>query len=369
MSELEYSNQYAVWLNGAGLTPTSNPINLRGVIKEMLANWPTGGGGGSGTVTSVSVASANGLTGSVANPTTTPAITLSTSITGVLKGNGTAISAAVASTDYIAATTGSALQKASSGGLTAATAGTDYPATGVISAGGPTGAAGVMPVLTYNANGQLTAVTTTGTVGSVAATDSSIVVGGSGIAPTIQRAALTGDATATAGSNAVTVIGINGTNLAGMATGLLKNTTATGVPTIATAGTDYPATGVITGGSVGSSSLVPVLTYNANGQLTAVTTAAVAAGTIVPGAFTLSTITANPNPGVAGTYYRCNYAGNGSFTLPSTSLTTGEWLNVKNIAANTITITGTVDGQANTFTLVQYQSAWFVYNGATWDAI
>ena len=55
---------------------------------------------GSGTVTSVSVVSANGLAGSVANATTTPAITLSTSITGVLKGNGTAISAATSGTDY-----------------------------------------------------------------------------------------------------------------------------------------------------------------------------------------------------------------------------------------------------------------------------
>lgn len=55
-----------------------------------------------GTVTSVSVVSANGLAGSVATPTTTPAFTLSTSITGILKGNGTAISAASSSTDYVA---------------------------------------------------------------------------------------------------------------------------------------------------------------------------------------------------------------------------------------------------------------------------
>ena len=56
----------------------------------------------SGTVTSVSVVSANGFAGTVATATTTPAITLTTSITGVLKGNGTAISAAVVNTDYIA---------------------------------------------------------------------------------------------------------------------------------------------------------------------------------------------------------------------------------------------------------------------------
>jgi hypothetical protein len=55
-----------------------------------------------GTVTSVSVVSANGLAGTVATDTTTPAITLSTSVTGIVKGNGTALSAAVAGTDYVA---------------------------------------------------------------------------------------------------------------------------------------------------------------------------------------------------------------------------------------------------------------------------
>jgi hypothetical protein len=54
-----------------------------------------------GTVTSVSVVSANGFAGTVATATTTPAITLTTTITGLLKGNGTAISAAVANTDYM----------------------------------------------------------------------------------------------------------------------------------------------------------------------------------------------------------------------------------------------------------------------------
>lgn len=57
-------------------------------------------GGGSGTVTSVSVNSANGFQGSVANATTTPAITVSTNVTGILKGDGTAMSAASAGTDY-----------------------------------------------------------------------------------------------------------------------------------------------------------------------------------------------------------------------------------------------------------------------------
>ena len=56
---------------------------------------------GSGTVTTISVVSANGLAGTVANATTTPAITLSTSISGVLKGDGTSISAAQSNVDYL----------------------------------------------------------------------------------------------------------------------------------------------------------------------------------------------------------------------------------------------------------------------------
>jgi hypothetical protein len=82
-------------------------------------NLTFGAAGGSGTVTTVSVVSANGLAGSVANASTTPAITLSTSITGVLKGNGTAISAASAGTDYVAP--GGALGTPSSGTLSSCT--------------------------------------------------------------------------------------------------------------------------------------------------------------------------------------------------------------------------------------------------------
>lgn len=64
-------------------------------------------GTGGGTVTTLSVASANGFTGTVATATTTPVITIKTSITGLLKGNGTAISAATSGTDYAPATNGS----------------------------------------------------------------------------------------------------------------------------------------------------------------------------------------------------------------------------------------------------------------------
>jgi hypothetical protein len=81
---------------------------------------------GTGTVTSVSVATANGLAGTVATATTTPAITLTTSVTGVLKGNGTAISAATSGTDYAPGTsalaTGIVKSTTTTGALTIATA-------------------------------------------------------------------------------------------------------------------------------------------------------------------------------------------------------------------------------------------------------
>jgi hypothetical protein len=57
----------------------------------------------------------------------------------------------------------------------------------------------------------------------------------SGSVAASQMPALTGDATTSAGTVAVTVSKINGTSLAGLATGVLKNTTTTGVPSIAAA--------------------------------------------------------------------------------------------------------------------------------------
>jgi Major tropism determinant N-terminal domain len=93
---------------GENLLELTNPsairfirINANNTVSALSdADFRTaiGAGTGSGTVTTVSVATANGFAGTVANATTTPAITISTSVTGLLSGNGTAISAA--STGY-----------------------------------------------------------------------------------------------------------------------------------------------------------------------------------------------------------------------------------------------------------------------------
>lgn len=81
-------------------------------------------------VTAISVASSNGFTGTSSGGAT-PSLTLATSVNGVVKGNGTALSAATAGTDYLAPPSGTAILKANSGGALAnATAGTDYVAPG-----------------------------------------------------------------------------------------------------------------------------------------------------------------------------------------------------------------------------------------------
>jgi len=175
-----------------------------------------------GTVTSVSVVSANGFAGTVANATTTPAITLSTSINGIIKGNGTALSAAVAATDYVApsayastngltmstsrllgrttASTGAAEEISVAGGLTLSggvltgTSGTVTSVTGtapVVSSGGTTPAIS-MAAATASVNGYLTSTdwTTFNNKGSGSVTS----VSGTG---TVNGITLTGTVTTT----------------------------------------------------------------------------------------------------------------------------------------------------------------------------
>lgn len=74
-------------------------------IREMVFDFGAtgGGGGGSGTVTSVSVATANGFSGTVANPTTTPAITI---IAGAITPTSVAASGTVTGSNLSGTNTG-----------------------------------------------------------------------------------------------------------------------------------------------------------------------------------------------------------------------------------------------------------------------
>jgi len=153
-------------------------------------------GPGSGSVTSVSVASANGFAGTVATATSTPAITLSTSITGVLKGNGTAISAATSGTDYLAPPSGTALLKANSGGALAnATAGTDYLAppsgTAILKANSGGALANATAGTDYVASGTATTFTATQTFSGTSST-TAVVFNDAAEVATVSATAATG---------------------------------------------------------------------------------------------------------------------------------------------------------------------------------
>jgi hypothetical protein len=87
-----------------------------------------------GTVTSVSVVTNNGFAGTVATATSTPAITLTTTVTGMLKGSSVSgvVSAGTSGTDYSDGTsalaTGILKSTTTTGALTIAVAATDYVA-------------------------------------------------------------------------------------------------------------------------------------------------------------------------------------------------------------------------------------------------
>ena len=134
-------------------------VSAAGTLGQVLtsggAGAPTWATDGGGTVTTVSVVSANGLAGTVATATTTPAITLSTTVTGLLKGNGTAISAATSGTDYAPATSGtSILYGDGAGGFSNVTIGTGVAfAGGTLSATGSGGTVTSVAALTLGTTG------------------------------------------------------------------------------------------------------------------------------------------------------------------------------------------------------------------------
>jgi len=236
----------------------------------------SGGGGGSGTVTTVSVTSANGLAGTVANPTTSPAITLSTSITGVLKGDGTAISAATANTDYLTPPSGTALLKAGSGGALAnAAAGTDYQApislTTTGTSGAATFAANVLNIPNYAAgagSGTVTSasvVSANGFAGTVATATTTPAITLTTSVSGVLKGNGTAISAATAGTDyqaPITLTTTGSTGAATFAAGTLNipNYSAAGTVTSITAGTGLTGGTITSSGTIAIDSTVATLT-------------------------------------------------------------------------------------------------------------
>jgi len=232
--------------------------------------WNIGQGYGT-AATSASTNLATSVTGTLA---VANGGTGATTLTGLVKGTGTtALTAAVAGTDYLAPN-GSAANL------------TNFP--------------------TFNQN-------TTGNAATVTT-----------------NANLNGDVTSV--GNASTVVKINGTSLASLSTGILKNTTSTGVPAIAVAGADYQAPITLTTTGTGAATLsgttlnIPAVSSTVNAGSISGTITVSKGGT---GATTLTGIlkgtgTSALTAAVAGTDYQepitLTTTGTGAATLSGTTL-------------------------------------------------
>jgi hypothetical protein len=182
-----------------------------------------------GTVTAVSVASANGFAGTSSGGAT-PALTLSTSVTGVLKGNSTAISAATAGTDY--------------------SAGTSALTTGIVKSTTTTGALSIaiaadFPTLNQNTTGSAATLTTPRAIygnnfdGSAALTQIiASTYGGTGNGFTKFTGATTAEKTYTLPDSSVTLLYAGGP-LGTPSSGTLTN--ATGLPVGGISATGTPS--------------------------------------------------------------------------------------------------------------------------------
>lgn len=179
--------------------------------------FSTPAGTNTGTVTSVSVVTGNGLSGSVANASTTPAITLSTPVTGIIKGAAGAFVAATSGTDYAPATSGTAILKGSgSGGFSSAVSSTDYaPATSGSSILAGNGSGGFSNI-TVGSGLSFSTGTLSSTSGGGSVTSAS-VVSANGFAGTVANASTTPAITLTATPNGI--LKSNGTAISAATSG------------------------------------------------------------------------------------------------------------------------------------------------------
>lgn len=308
--------------NGASALPTFQNVNA-------------------GTVTSVSGVNANGFTVSVANPTTTPAITVGTSITGILYGNGTNVVAAIAGNfptlnqnttgiaSNITATSNSTLTTLSALSLPTSQLSGNISLTSQVS--------GILPI----ANG--------GTNSSTTLNNDRVIVSSGGSLVELSSAGTSGQILTSNGSSSLpsfqtlstppsSISLPNNDILVGNASNVAAAVAMSGDATIVASGALTLATVNSNVGSFGSSTSIPSFTVNAKGLITAasgnvviapagtltgttlasnvVTSSLTSTGTITSGTWNGSTITV-PFGGTGQTSFTSNslLIGNGSSAL------------------------------------------------------
>ena len=309
-------------------------------------------------VTSITVTSSNGLAGTVTSGAT-PAITLSTSITGLLKGNGTAISAATSGTDYAPATSGSAILYGNgAGGFSSVTIGT-----GVSFAGGTLSATG--------SGGTVTSVTGTAPV-----------VSSGGATPAISMAAATtsvnGYLTSTDWTtfNSKQAALVSGTNIK-----TVNGTTLLGSGDLGTISVGYGGTGLATTPTngqllIGNGTNYTLATISAGTGIT-VTNGSGSISIAQSGTISTSapvTVTSNYSVVSTDSWIINNKTGSSlTLTLPTASTNTGRALNIQTYQAQTVisassNVVPQAGGSAGTAILSASAGDWacLVSNGTNW---
>lgn len=194
------------------------------------------------------------------------------------------------------------------------------------------------------ANGAITnAMLANGAVANLSGTNTGDNATNSQYSSLVSNATHTGDAT---GNVALTVKGINGTLLSNLGTGILKNTTGTGVPSIAVAA-DFPILNQNTTGTAGSTAtLATARTISTNGDVL-YTSPPFDGSANVLGTATLASI------GVAGTYTKVTTDAKGRVTVGA-NLTAGDVptlnQNTTGTAANVTGIVAVANGGTGTAT-------------------